>query len=257
MSKSLQDEHILVTGGAQGIGAAIVEVALREGATVSFVDIDHERGRHSETDARRRGLPLAFEPGDITDAASVEAAITALVDRQDMAVTGLVNNAGRNAYADPVAMTEADWDDTFAVDLKGAWLCVRAVLPAMLAARRGSIVNIASIHASMTQAGMFPYAAAKSGLVGLTRSLALEVSPSQVRVNAVSPGYTMTPLLEDYFENQAPEGELDRVLERQPLGRIGTPAEIAEVVCFLLSPRASFVSGAEWAVDGAFGARFA
>src|SRR5439155_18885022 len=105
-------------------------------------------------------------------------------------VTGLVNNAGRNSYADPVTMTEAEWEDVFAVDLKAAWLCCRAVLPAMLAAERGSIVNIASIHADMTYPDMFPYAAAKSGLVGLTRSLALDVGRRQVRAKAISPGYT-------------------------------------------------------------------
>lgn len=257
MAGRLVGEHVLVTGGAQGIGAAIVDVALREGAQVSFVDVDEARGRQREADGQQQEERIAFTPADVRDARSVGQAVQQLFEAQGQAVTGLVNNAGRNSYADPVHMTEADWDDTFAVDLKGAWLCSRAVLPGMLSGRHGSIVNIASVHASLTQAGMFPYAAAKSGLVGLTRSLALEVASSQIRVNAVSPGYTMTPLLEDYFANQAPEGELDRVLERHPLGRIATPTEIAEVVCFLLSPAASFVSGAEWPVDGAFGARFA
>jgi NAD(P)-dependent dehydrogenase (short-subunit alcohol dehydrogenase family) len=248
----LAGEHVLVTGGARGIGAAIVEVALREGADVSFVDLD------AETGARRAGElgdRCAFARADVTDAGSVEWAVAELAGRRGP-VTSLVNNAGRNSYADPVAMTEVEWDDVFAVDLKGAWLVARAVLPAMLAAGRGSIVNIASVHASMTAAGMFPYAAAKSGLVGLTRSLALEVGARQVRVNAVSPGYTRTPLLDAHFAAGDPAEEA-RVLGVHPLGRIGTPVEIAEVVCFLLSDAASFVTGVEWVVDGGIGARFA
>jgi len=142
------------------------------------------------------------------------------------------------------------------VDLKGAWLCAKHVLPGMVAAGGGAIVNVASIHARMTVAGMFPYAAAKSGLVGLTRSLALDYGPRGVRVNALSPGYTRTRLVEEYLERQPP-GARDRVLEVHPLGRIGEPAEIAAVACFLLSAEASFVTGAEWAVDGGLSARFA
>jgi NAD(P)-dependent dehydrogenase (short-subunit alcohol dehydrogenase family) len=104
---------------------------------------------------------------------------------------------------------------------------------------------------------MFPYAAAKSGLVGLTRSLALEVAPSGVRVNAVSPGYTRTALVDEYFARSGDPDIERRVLQVHPLGRIGVPAEIAEVICFLLSDAASFVTGSEWPVDGGLGARFA
>jgi len=246
----LAGEHVLVTGGAKGIGAAIVECALREGAKVSFVDLDAEAGE------RRAGeLGCAFARADVTHARSIEAAHEQLA-AVNGPVTGLVNNAGRNSYADPVAMTEAEWDDVFAVDLRGAWLVARAVLPAMLVAGRGSIVNIASVHARMTAAGMFPYAAAKSGLVGLTRSLALEVGPRGIRVNALSPGYTRTALVDEYLERMG-EDEKARVNSVHPLGRIAEPPEIAEVACFLLSRRASFVTGADWIVDGGISSRFA
>jgi NAD(P)-dependent dehydrogenase (short-subunit alcohol dehydrogenase family) len=126
----------------------------------------------------------------------------------------------------------------------------------MIAARRGSIVNIASIHADMTYPGMFPYAAAKAGLVGLTRSLALEVGRHQVRVNALSPGYTETALVREFFERGAP-GARDQVLGVHPLGRMAEPREIASCVAFLLSDEASFVTGANWRVDGGLSARFA
>ena len=154
-------------------------------------------------------------------------------------------------------MTEREWEDVFAVDLKGAWLCARGALPAMIATRRGAIVNIASVHAKLTIQGMFPYAAAKSGLVGLTRSLALEVARYGVRVNAVSPGFTRTHLVDEYFANSGDPDIERKVLNVHPLGRIGEPNEIAEVVCFLASDAASFVTGADWAVDGGLTARFA
>jgi NAD(P)-dependent dehydrogenase (short-subunit alcohol dehydrogenase family) len=126
----------------------------------------------------------------------------------------------------------------------------------MIAQRRGAILNIASVHADQTFKGYFPYAAAKSGLVGLTRSLALEVAEHQVRVNALSPGWTATELVRDYLSN-APAGTLDKVLEVHPMGRIGTPDEVANCAVFLLSDEASFVTGAHWRVDGGIGARFA
>jgi NAD(P)-dependent dehydrogenase (short-subunit alcohol dehydrogenase family) len=236
---TLTDKTVLVTGGAQGIGRAVVERALAYGATVSFLDVE-------EAD-----IPGArFIQGDITDEDSVRDAFTHPVDV-------LVNNAGRNAYFDAETMTVAEWDQVFAVDLKGAWLCAKHAIPGMKAAGRGSIVNIASMHARLTTAGMFPYAAAKSGVVGLTRSLALDLGPHGIRVNAVSPGYTRTAIVDDYFRRSDDPSLEQSVLDVHPLGRIAEPTEIAEVVCFLASDATSFVTGADWAVDGGHGARFA
>ncbi|GAA0946942.1 SDR family oxidoreductase [Nonomuraea longicatena] len=239
----LDGEVLLVTGGARGIGAAVAQVAAREGAAVAVLDV----------------LPAAYGlaiEADITSADAVGAAV-ARVERELGPVTVLVNNAGRNAYFDPAEMSEADWDALFAVDLKAAWLMTRAVLPGMKAGGRGSIVNVASLHARLTTAGMFPYAAAKSGLVGLTRSLALDLGPYGIRVNAVSPGWTATRLVEDYLDGHPDPGARERVEGLHPMGRIGTPHQVAEVVCFLASDAAAFVTGAEWAVDGGLGARFA
>lgn len=255
MSGRLAGEHILVTGGSKGIGAAVVEKCLAEAARVSFIDVDEPAGRALLAALPAAGDRVLFGVGDVRiadDIARVHAAAIAAHGP----VTGLVNNAGRNSYADPVTMTETEWDDVFAVDLKAAWLCSRAVLPAMLAAGRGSIVNIASLHADLTSAGMFPYAAAKSGLVGFTRSLALEVGPRQIRVNALSPGYTETPLAVEWFAAQPPT-KREEVLAVHPMGRMASPMEIANCVAFLLSSEASFVTGANWRVDGGLGVRFA
>jgi len=247
-------QHVLVTGGSNGIGAAIVEKALAEGAVVSILDRDPGPGR-ALSERLGAGDRLVVAPCDIRFAEMVIAAHAVAVAALGP-VAALVNNAGRNSYADPVTMTEGEWDDVFAVDLKAAWLCARAVLPAMIVAGKGAILNIASVHADQTFKGYFPYAAAKSGLVGLTRSLALEVASHQIRVNALSPGWTETALVADYLAN-APHGTRDTVIATHPMGRIGTPAEIANCAVFLISDEASFVTGAHWRVDGGLGARFA
>lgn len=250
----LDNQHILVTGGSRGIGAAIVEKALAEGARVSIIDIEAEAGA-ALVGSLAAGDRCHFGAGSVCSADDIARVHAEAVTRFGP-VTGLVNNAGRNAYNDPVAMTERDWDDVFSVDLKAAWLVARQVLPGMIGMKRGSIVNIASIHADMTYPGFFPYAAAKSGLVGLTRSLALDMGKHQIRVNALSPGYTETFLVKEFFAQNDP-GLRQKVLDVHPLGRMGQPAEIASCVAFLLSDEASFVTGANWSADGGLSARFA
>lgn len=253
----LEGRILAVTGGARGIGRAIAEVAVREGAAVAVLDHDEDQGGRTVSDlASRFAPPVVFVPVDVSDEDSVAAAFaetTRRIGDSDI----LINNAGGNADSDPVAMTSAEWDAVFALDLKSAWLCCRCALPGMIDAGRGSIVNIASLHATLTTDGMFPYAAAKAGLVGLTRSLALEVGPKGIRVNAVSPGYTRTPPVRDAFSGPRGIAELESVTRVHALRRIGEPIEIAEVVVFLASDDASFVTGANWAVDGGLGARFA
>ncbi|MEZ5320187.1 MAG: SDR family oxidoreductase [Vicinamibacterales bacterium] len=241
----LQDAVVIVTGGSRGIGRAIVRKARDEGATVIPFDV----APPPEADP-------AFLRADVTAEAEVAAAVAAVLDRHGR-IDVLINNAGVNAYFDAAAMTEAEWDGVFAVDLKGAWLCAKHVLPGMRARRRGAIVNIASIHATLTIAGMFPYAAAKSGLVGLTRSLALDEARHGIRVNAVAPGWTRTHLVEEWFALQPdPAAAEASIMKVHPLGRIATPAEVANLVCFVASDEASAITGASLAVDCGLGVQF-
>ena len=254
MAGRLRNEHILVTGGGRGIGAAIVEKCISEGATVSFIDLEEEEAK-SLLKKLDQDKKLIFVKGNVCSVEDLKRLCDSAREKFG-SITGLVNNAGRNSYADPVTMTEQQWEDVFDVDLKAAWLTAREVLPDMITNKRGSIVNIASVHANMTYPGMFPYAAAKSGLVGLTRSMALEVGVHQVRVNSLSPGYTETFLVKEFFERNDPSLR-EKVLDVHPMHRMAKPSEIANCVAFLLSTEASFVTGANWIVDGGLTSRFA
>ena len=254
MAGRLDNEHILVTGGGRGIGSAIVEKCLLEKAKVSFIDLEGEEAR-SLLKKLNQDNKLLFEEGNVCSVEDLKRWCDAS-RKKFGASTGLVNNAGRNSYADPVTLTEQQWEDVFDVDLKAAWLTAREVLPDMIANKKGSIVNIASVHANMTYPSMFPYAAAKSGLVGLTRSMALEVGAHQVRVNALSPGYTETFLVKEFFEGNDPSLR-EKVMDVHPMHRMAKPSEIANCVAFLLSTEASFVTGANWIADGGLTSRFA
>jgi NAD(P)-dependent dehydrogenase (short-subunit alcohol dehydrogenase family) len=253
-STSLAGEVAIVTGGSRGIGRAIVELFVREGAAVAFCGREAAAGREVLSalggDAR-----AAFQVADVAR----EADVARLVERcvQQLGPPSiLVNNAGVNANHDAVQMTESEWDRFFAVDLKAAWLAAKHVLAHMLPAGRGAIVNVSSLHAFATLDGFFPYAAAKSGLVGLTRSLALDYGPHGIRVNVVAPGFVRTRLVQESIDRAEDRAAAERAMVAGvALGRIGDPHEIAGVVRFLASDEASYVTGASLLVDGGLTAR--
>jgi NAD(P)-dependent dehydrogenase (short-subunit alcohol dehydrogenase family) len=242
--RGLARKTVFITGGARGIGRATVERFVSEGAKVAFCDI-----LESEIDGS-----LAVRC-DTTSADQVAAAVALVISRLG-SLDILVNNAAVDCSFDAVEMTEEDWDHFFATDLKSLWLCAKYVLPQMRQQRSGSIINVSSIHAQLTSRGAFPYAAAKSGVVGLTRSLALDEAGHGIRVNAVSPGFTRTEGLQAWLDEDVPANE-ERTLAGHPLGRIAEPREVAAAIAFLGSDDASFITGATLAVDGGLGARFA
>ena len=250
----LANKHIFVTGGAKGIGEAIVRDAANEGASVSFVDIDLVSGEKLVSELNSDGKKVAFFKADVASFDQLQSAFNQSVTKFGE-VTGVVNNAGVNSHADPVTMTDKQWDDFFAIDMKPVWLTAKLALPAMRKAKHGSIVNISSIHGRLTYPGFFPYGAAKSAVLGLTRNLALDEGKHEIRVNAVSPGYILTDLTKTWLSGES--GRLDRANSIQPLGRMGEPFEVAKVVTFLLSDKSTYVSGSDWAVDGGLGARSA
>ncbi len=242
----------VVTGGAQGIGRAVVEKMSDEGARVWFLDIEEAGGRVTAEE-----LGVRFLPADVTSEEQVRRALEEVLAREGR-LDVLVNNAGRNAYHDAVALSEADWDRSMNLNLKAAWLCSKHALPAMVRQGGGAIVIISSLHARMTTTGMFPYAAAKAGLAGMARSLAVDYGPHGVRVNAVLPGWTRTPAVEDWMHRQPdPAHAENEVLAVHPLRKIARASEVAAVVCFLASDEASAMTGAEVVVDCGLSARYA
>jgi NAD(P)-dependent dehydrogenase (short-subunit alcohol dehydrogenase family) len=241
----------IVTGGSRGIGLATVERLLADGARVAFCGRDPDAGR-----AALVQLPgnAVFMPCDVSREADVRELVAACAERLGPP-TLLVNNAGVNATFDATQMTEAEWDGFFAVDLKAAWLCAKHALPHLLATG-GSIVNVSSIHAAVTRDRFFPYAAAKAGLVGLTRSLALDYGPRGVRVNCVCPGFTRTRLVDESLcLADDPEAAERAMVAGVALGRIAEPREVASVIAFLASPDAAYVTGTTLFVDGGLTAR--
>jgi NAD(P)-dependent dehydrogenase (short-subunit alcohol dehydrogenase family) len=257
MTGRLQNKVALITGAGRGIGQAIARKMAAEGAAVTIAELDPKTAQATADELCAAGYQAIGVPTDITREADVKAAVD-----QTLQAFGklniLVNNAGKNFYYDASTMTGDEWDGAMAVDVKGAWLCCKYAIPPMLAQGGGSIINIASIHARMTVEGMFPYGAAKAALTGMTRSLALDMGRKNIRVNAICPGWVRTALVQEWFETQPdPKAAEDKVLSVQPMGRIATPEEIANVVAFIASDEASFVTGAELFVDGGASIRFA
>jgi 3-oxoacyl-[acyl-carrier protein] reductase len=242
---SLKDKVALVTGGSRGIGAAIAQGLAEAGAAVGLC------ARHLEAAVRvakaieaRGGRALAVE-ADISRAEDADRVVAACLDRFGR-IDILVNNAGSTRDGLILRMKDEDWDQVLSVHLDGAFRCARAALRPMLKQRQGGrIINIGSVVGSMGNAGQANYAAAKAGLIGLTKALAREVASRGVTVNAVSPGFIDTDLTAGL-----PEAVRQTYLTQIPLGRFGTVAEVAAAVTFLASDSAAYITGQVIHVNG-------
>ena len=245
---ALDGKAALVTGGGSGLGRASAIALARAGATVTVVDVDEEGGK--ETTAlvfEEAGGDADFVRADVTRPDEVEAMVDKTIARWGHLDCAL-NNAGTTGASAPTAdQALDDWNRALALNLTGVFLCLKYEIPAMLE-RGGSIVNMASGAGLVGFAGLPAYVASKHGVVGLTRAAALEYAAQGIRINAICPGSTRTPMLEGFMGG---DPQIERLMTRAvPMGRLGRPEEIAEAVVWLCSDAASFVVGHALAVDG-------
>jgi NAD(P)-dependent dehydrogenase (short-subunit alcohol dehydrogenase family) len=239
----------IVTGGASGIGAAIVRDLATQGARIVIADFDMDGAARLADDLGAR-IALPFKV-DVGDAAQVEAMVAFAVERFG-ALHLAVNNAGVGAEPTPLAdIALQDWKRVIDVDLNSVFFGMKYQIPAIIAAGGGAIVNMASILGAVAWAGQAAYVTSKHAMLGMTKTAAIDYAKQNIRVNAVGPGFVSTPALEHGMSDAERAGLADL----HPLGRLGRPEEIAAVTSFLLSDRAAFMTGAYYPVDGGYLAR--
>lgn len=242
------DQIAVVTGGAKGIGAATATLLAREGARVALLDTDADAGAEVASDLG----DARFIACDVADAEAVAAAfdeIRATFGGVDL----LVNNAGIQRYGTVTKTSEDLWDEVINVNLKSAFLCAKHALPSMVERGRGVVVNVASVQSFISQANAAAYTTSKTALLGLTRSIAVDYAPD-VRCVAVCPGTVDTPMLR-WAVQQSPDPDevMQEVHAMHPLQRIATPEEVAELIGFLCSEAAGFITGQAYRIDGGLG----
>ena len=253
MTRNLEGKSALVTGGASGIGRATALAFAREGARVAVADILEEAAQSTVAEIEAMGGQALAIACDVTDDDAVKAMIAATVDAFG-SLDCAFNNAGIapyqvNAGGQKIADVAPEaWRRLIDVNLTGVWLCLRHEVAQMRAQGSGGvIINTASILGLVGSATSSAYVAAKHGVVGLTKTAAADHAEDNIRVNAVCPGYIETPMTEETMRRRG-----GRILARVPMARMGKAGEIAEAVVWLCSPKASFVTGVSWAVDGGY-----
>jgi NAD(P)-dependent dehydrogenase (short-subunit alcohol dehydrogenase family) len=242
----------LITGAGSGIGRSAAELFAAEGAAVAAVDLSGDAAEDTAAKIVAEGGRAVAIAANVAVAVQAEAAVTEAV-RKLGRLDVLYNNAGVNSSGSVADATEEDWDRCFAVNVKGTFLFSRAAVPHLARTGGGAIVNQGSVAALVGVANFAAYCAAKGAVVALSRSMAIDLAPQRIRVNAICPGTVFTPLMEPMLRARG-DGDLEAGLAKTtvkyPIGRLGTPEEIARVALFLASDEASFLTGSVVTADG-------
>ena len=240
----LKDRVALITGGAQGIGKIVGEELARQGAHVILGDVNLEGAEKSANEIKSSGGSASAVALNVTDADAVQKCFDS-VSKEFKLLDILVNNAGITRDGLLMRMKEADWDLVLSINLKGSFLCSQQAVKQMMKQKSGSIVNVASIVGLMGNAGQANYSASKAGLIGLTKTTAREVASRGIRVNAIAPGFIDTAMTQVLDEKVR-----ERLIEQIPLARLGLPEDIANCISFLVSDRASYITGQVISING-------
>lgn len=251
----LANKVAIITGAGAGIGRATALLFAREGAKVVVVDCDRNAGEETIALIAKEGRDATFVPVDVSKAADVQRMVKTTLDRYDT-LDILVNNAGIYTQGDVVETTEEDWHRILGVNLTGVFLCSKYCAPAMIESGQGAIVNIASEAGIVGIKNQVAYNVSKSGVIALTKSMALDFAPHNVRVNCLCPGRTLTPLVEQVIaEAEDPESTRRALEEDRPVNRMGKPEEIAAGILFLASDESTYATGSVLAIDGGYTAQ--
>ena len=249
--KNMQEKNIIVTGGASGIGLAIVKRFALAGARVHVWDFNKEQGKKLEQDMQAQGCLVQFSEADV----SKQKDIKLLVDQIEGTLDVLINNAGISHVGALHHTAEEDFDRLYEVNVKGLYNCAYAVIPRMLEQQSGVIINMASVASVVGIPDRFAYSMTKGAALTMTLSIARDYVKQGIRCNAISPARIHTPFVDGFLAKNYPGREqemFDTLAATQPIGRMGTPDEVASMVMFLCSDDAKFITGGNFPVDGGF-----
>jgi NAD(P)-dependent dehydrogenase (short-subunit alcohol dehydrogenase family) len=247
----MHSKTVLITGGASGIGLAMVKKFAAEGCHVYFIDTNHTEGTKVQIEEHEKGFPVKFLEGSITDYAQLEKLIQSVPGKIDV----LINNAGISHIGKVENTSEEDFERLFQVNVKGMFNCIKACLPKLKEDGGGSILNMCSIAATIGIPDRFAYSMTKGAALSMTLSVARDYVQDGIRCNCISPGRVHTPFVDGFLAKNYPGQEKEmfaKLAATQPIGRMGTPEEVAELAFFISSDAGSFITGANFNIDGGF-----
>jgi len=247
----MQSKIVLITGGASGIGLALVQKFAFHKSQVYFIDLNQAEGKKLEEQERKKGSSVTFLEGDLAQYAQVEKLIQSLPDKLDV----LINNAGIAHVGTVESTSEEDFDRIVSVNIKGMFHCIKASLPKLKRGGGGAIVNLCSVAATIGIPDRFAYSMSKGAVLSMTLSVARDYVQEGIRCNCISPGRVHTPFVDGFLAKNYPGQEqvmFEKLSATQPVGRMGTPEEIADLAYFLSADTGKFITGSNFTIDGGF-----